>query len=594
MEHVSHTINDLETLSTVLTSAALRAAAEQAQSTLVQVYSARSDPAWIRDLATQIMGVLPNAVVVGATTVGEIAHGHMLTGQTVVGFTFFASSNVTAVALSCPSGQETQTGTELGWRIDQVGADIAGVLLLATPASLDAARLLRGLEASQRTYPVFGGGAADYATMAQSLVFFGTDVYSHGAVAVVLTGADLHVEVHTHLGWRPLSKEMTITEVDGMLVKKVDGKPAFELYQRYLDIPDDGNFFLNAIEFPFLLQRQGNILARVPVAVGAQGGVQFIADVAAGDRFRIGYGDPDLIIADAVDIQRTIQAFAPQAVFLYTCSCRRFLMQQDVELETLPFEAIAPTFGFYTYGEFFGPAAHGQLLNATMVAVGLREDSPQQTTAASTQDGEKTESAAQDPFAHKHARIISRLMHFIQVVTEELEQTNRELTQLSLTDHLTQIYNRVKLDAVLAEEMARATRYKYTFSVILLDIDHFKQVNDTHGHIVGDAVLVRLACVLKKHIRENDTLGRWGGEEFLLILPHTDLEQACALAEKLRQTIEAEAFQVAGYKTCSFGITSYCPGDNMTRLLARADHALYEAKNLGRNRVQVQEPSGRG
>jgi diguanylate cyclase (GGDEF)-like protein len=185
-------------------------------------------------------------------------------------------------------------------------------------------------------------------------------------------------------------------------------------------------------------------------------------------------------------------------------------------------------------------------------------------------------------------------MHFIQVVTEELEQTNRELTQLSLTDHLTQIHNRVKLDAVMAEEMARATRYQYTFSVILLDIDHFKHVNDTHGHIVGDAVLVRLACILKKHIRENDTLGRWGGEEFLLILPHTDLDRACALAEKLRQTIEAEVFPVAGYKTCSFGITSCYPGDNMTRLLARADHALYEAKNLGRNRVQVQEPSGRG
>lgn len=593
MEHVSHTINDLETLKTVLTSAALHSAAEQAQSTLIQVYSARTDLTWLQDLAAHIMGTLPNAVVVGATTVGEIAQGQMLTGQTVVGFTFFASSNVTAVGISCPSGQEMPTGAELGRRLDQVSMDIAGVLLLTTPASLDVARLLRGLGTSQRRYPVFGGGAADYATMTQSLVFCGTEVYRQGVVAVVLAGTDLYVEAHTHLGWRPLSKEMTITEVDGMLVKKVDGKPAFDVYRRYLDIPEDDNFFLNAIEFPFLLQRQGDVLARVPVAVGAQGEIQFIADVAVGDRFRIGYGDPDLIIADATGVQRTIQAFAPQAVFLYTCSCRRFLMQQDVELETLPFEAVAPTFGFYTYGEFFGPAAHVRLLNATMVAVGLREGSPQQATAAITQDRKSVVSAAQDPFAHKHARIISRLIHFIGVVTEELEQTNRELTQLSLTDSLTQIYNRMKLDVVLAEEIARATRYQYTFSVILLDIDHFKQVNDTHGHIVGDAVLVRLACILRKHIRESDTLGRWGGEEFLMILPHTDLEQACALAEKLRQTIEAEVFPVAGYKTCSFGITSCYPGDNMTRLLARADHALYEAKDLGRNRVQAQKPSGR-
>lgn len=588
MKHVSHTIPNLETLRSVLASGDMHAAAAQAQSTLVQVYAAQSDPAWIRSLVTSIAEMLPHAVVVGATTVGEIAQGRTLTGQTVVGFTFFAASTATVIALACPTGQELQTGAELGRRIDQIGADIAGLLLLATPASLDAVKLLHGLGATQRPYPVFGGGAADYATMTESLVFSGTEVYPQGAVAVVLTGTDLHVDVHTYLGWRPLSKVMTITGVDGMLVQKVDGKPAFEVYQRYLDIPDDSNFFLNAIEFPFLLRRNGRVVARVPVAVGAHKGVQFIADVAVGDKFSIGYGDPDLIISDAKDIQRTIQTFAPQAVFLYTCSCRRFLMQQDVELETLPFEAIAPTFGFYTYGEFHGPAAEVQLLNATMVAVGLREGPPPQArVSAAVQDG--AGEVKSDPFAHKHARIIARLMHFIEAVTEELEQANRELTHLSLTDRLTQTYNRVKLDAVLAKEMARATRYNYTFSVIFLDIDHFKQVNDTHGHMVGDAVLVRLASLLKDHVRKSDNLGRWGGEEFLLILPHTSLERACALAEKLRQTIEVEVFPVAGHQTCSFGVTAYCRGDGLAELLARADQALYKAKNSGRNRVQVKE-----
>lgn len=591
MEQMSHTISDLAELKALLASTSICASSGQAQSILVQVFSAKTDPTWLRGVASVLTEALPHAVIVGVTTVGEIARGCTLTGQTVVGFTFFAKSTATAIVLSEQPGQEVQMGAELGRRIDQVGSDVAGVLLLATTASLDAWRVLQGLAAPNRRYPIFGGGAADYATMADSMVLAGTEVYRHGVVAVVLSGSELHVDVRTYLGWRPLSKSMTVTEVDGMLVKQVDGKPAFDLYRHYLDIPDDSHFFLNAIEFPFLRQRNGECQARVPVAVDPQGSIQFIADVAEGDTFQIGYGDPSLILADAESIRSEVRSFAPQAVFLYTCSCRRFLMQQDAELETLPFEDIAPTIGFYTYGEFQGAAAEGQLLNATMVAVGLREGEPAQAkTLIPRHSEELLKTGEKDPFSYQHTRIISRLMYFIGAITEELEQANHKLLELSLTDSLTKINNRVKLDAALAEETARAARYEYAFSVILLDIDHFKKVNDTYGHIVGDAVLVQLAGVLKTNLRENDTLGRWGGEEFMLILPHADLERARQVGEKLRLAIAAETFPIAGHRTSSFGITSYCPGDNVTKLLARADEALYIAKNLGRNRVQTMMP----
>ncbi len=184
-------------------------------------------------------------------------------------------------------------------------------------------------------------------------------------------------------------------------------------------------------------------------------------------------------------------------------------------------------------------------------------------------------------------RIIEQQSRDLATSLEDLQQANLELTRLSSTDRLTQICNRVKLDAVLSEEVARATRYRSKFSVSLMDIDHFKQVNDSHGHLIGDAVLVRIAGILRENVRKSDTLGRWGGEEFLLILPETDLEQACLLAEKLRQSIAAEHFPVVGPKTCSFGVASFQPGDTGDRLLARADEALYEAKHAGRNRIQA-------
>ena len=168
-----------------------------------------------------------------------------------------------------------------------------------------------------------------------------------------------------------------------------------------------------------------------------------------------------------------------------------------------------------------------------------------------------------------------------------IENANREITKLSMTDRLTGLHNRAKLDEVLADVTGLARRYRRVFSVLLLDIDYFKQVNDRYGHLIGDDVLVRMAAVLQGSVRDVDTIGRWGGEEFLIILPDTDVDGARRVAEKLREAVSREVFETVGQRTCSFGVTAYCDGDTVTDLLHRADDALYQAKHAGRNRVQV-------
>jgi diguanylate cyclase (GGDEF)-like protein len=188
-------------------------------------------------------------------------------------------------------------------------------------------------------------------------------------------------------------------------------------------------------------------------------------------------------------------------------------------------------------------------------------------------------------------QIIEQQSLALEASNLELQQANFELTQLSSTDALTKICNRMKLDAVLSEEVARATRYRSVFSVIMLDLDHFKKVNDTHGHLAGDAVLVRVASILSEHIRKSDTPGRWGGEEFLLVLPETDLDDAYLLAEKLRRAIAAEPFPAVGHKTASLGIAAFASGETVANLIERADAALYEAKAAGRNRIQAKAKS---
>lgn len=173
------------------------------------------------------------------------------------------------------------------------------------------------------------------------------------------------------------------------------------------------------------------------------------------------------------------------------------------------------------------------------------------------------------------------LQHEIKVRT----QMQEELQRLAATDTLTGLRNRRAVSAFTEMEIKRAERYGDALSLIMFDIDHFKRINDTFGHLVGDEVLILVAKLISERIRASEVLARWGGEEFILILPQTDMENAVHLAGELRTLMQAYVFPHVGIVTASFGVTQFSPGDSMDNLLHRADIALYRAKENGRNRV---------
>lgn len=165
----------------------------------------------------------------------------------------------------------------------------------------------------------------------------------------------------------------------------------------------------------------------------------------------------------------------------------------------------------------------------------------------------------------------------------------KQLEIISATDRLTQVYNRAKLDDEFSHEIKRAKRYQQPLAVIMLDIDHFKSVNDEYGHLVGDSVLKEMAKILRTNIRNTDIPGRWGGEEFLILCPETTLEGAVTLAENLRQKISSFSFDTVGHKTVSMGVSLYRKGESEDELVKRADDAMYQAKGSGRNQVVTLE-----
>lgn len=197
-------------------------------------------------------------------------------------------------------------------------------------------------------------------------------------------------------------------------------------------------------------------------------------------------------------------------------------------------------------------------------------------------------------FVFKPVRFEELLLRLKRVLkerrlTQERLHMLEELKKLSITDGLTQLYNSRYFYSQIKGEIERFKRYGHKLSMLLLDIDHFKDYNDTHGHLEGDKILVRIGRIIKTCLRKMDTAYRYGGEEFTIILPGTPGEEAKTVAERLRTAVAAEDFTGGDNHgsriTISIGVTQYCHDEPVSSFVQRADQAMYQSKQSGRNKV---------
>jgi two-component system chemotaxis response regulator CheY len=197
------------------------------------------------------------------------------------------------------------------------------------------------------------------------------------------------------------------------------------------------------------------------------------------------------------------------------------------------------------------------------------------------------------PFDLDELRARVNIAHRIIDLERQHRESLERMQKMATHDSLTDLFNRRALYDIAENELARARREKKPVSLVMMDIDHFKNVNDAFGHNIGDQALRRVAHIILEKIRTYDTAGRWGGEEFLLVLPGTDQMEASQIAERVREGIESAKIPLQGGKhldlQASFGVSTCMPDDLLTfdLLIHQADEALYDAKGEGRNRVCI-------
>lgn len=230
--------------------------------------------------------------------------------------------------------------------------------------------------------------------------------------------------------------------------------------------------------------------------------------------------------------------------------------------------------------------SHPLLQGSMGLIAALRQDTQQGESVHEIQVGEATYE-----LHISYVQEVGLIRIYVLDITRR-KRAEKEIHLLATTDSLTGIANRREFTSILTAEMARAKRYGVPMSLVMYDLDYFKRVNDTYGHDVGDYVLQAVTAQVKGNIRANDVVARWGGEEFMVLMPQSDLPSAVNAADKLRLAIAGYQFEKVGQLTVSFGVAAFEPQDDMNSLLKRVDDALYRAKEQGRNRVEALSGEG--
>ena len=559
---------------------------------LIQVYTGFRDRAAAEKLHKNLASFFTGYPLIGISSTGEILDTRTHHDTILISVSLFQSTKVKTVLID-QNDDMRKAGKDAGEAVanEQLKAVIAFGCGMYQDSYLDSTEFLDALSLKAGGVPITGGlSGGRIGNPSSFYVFTDTGFSSAGFALASLSGSRLRTLLELNIDWIPIGKKMTVTKLIGKRLYEIEGITFMDLYGKYLGIGKNHiSSFSLVNQFPLMIERKG-LSYTCPVSkIYDDGSVELIQKMHAGEQVRFSMCDARLHEESALSLNQRLKTFSPESVFSFSCDSRRVLLGEDIYVDMLSFEGLRASCGFYTFGEFYSPPGKDpRCLQQAMTVLALSEESEPVSEIYRKPPMPKH---SEDPHINRF-QIQKRLTHLIMTITEELEQKNCELATLAHSDGLTGLGNRRSFDSSLADSIKTHSRSQTPFTIILLDVDHFKLFNDLYGHVDGDDCLRNLGLTLKNALqRTEDKAFRYGGEEFACLLPSTDRKGASVVAENIRSKIEAlkiphEQSSTHQFVTVSLGVYTAIPDKNSTpdEMIEKCDALLYKAKKEGRNR----------
>ena len=516
--------------------------------------------------------------IIGCSATGEILDGQMRDDDIVVTLMIFEDPETQVEVFSTYSNSEEFDAEEvLEYAIGIPHLKGIEILTACNYQRLEAAGMV--FDRLPKDVDIFGGVAVGDTTNAQIVFVNDHECSSNGSVFVFYVGPELHVQTNRMFGWKAIGYPMKVTKSEGSLVYEIDGKPAYDVYNHYLQIKKNENFFYDALEFPFEVQVDENTkYIRHAKSVNPDGSIVMSTNVPQGSYVRLTYGDPRRIIEHTKQSGLLVRDFSPEVVLIINCMGRKLFWGGKENIEIAEVSKYMKTTGFSALGEIMRNRSTTVLNNLSIVAVAMREGAAKKVIDLDLENMNQDTSMP----------ITARLAIFINTITDELMDKNSQLGEMlykASHDALTGLLNRGAIERLIYESYENSKNTP-DWHLIMFDIDNFKQINDQYGHIEGDKALKLVSDYLLHNVcsLSNVEAGRWGGEEFMILLTgYTDL-QVCDLAEAIRKQIKQTSEAQIAF-TISVGITKHLPEESVPSTLDRVDALLYDAKKSGKNMV---------
>jgi len=364
MKHISFSISDKKEYK----KAVKKSIAKSNGSQLIQIFTSLTNKQDIQKLLKKINKDFPSALIIGTTTAGEISHARMYDNSTIISLTLFKE---TILKATYSKEISTKSGRILSKEINTKDTK-AAIVLSEGLLGNDYEGFIRGIKQNSPKLIIAGGLAGDNFLLKKTYVFLGNNIYKNGAVAVSFSGKNLFADNKYNLNWTPIGKEFTITSAEANILKKIDNENAITIFKRYLGEDIFENSASELSNFQLLFKEGETVVARTPMGL-SDDNIIFAGPLKEGQKVQFGFSNASSVISGSSIISKKMHKNPAQAIFIYSCIARKTLLGKVLENEFKQFEDIAPTAGFFTYGEFYSTTGDNALLNCTTTILVLSE-----------------------------------------------------------------------------------------------------------------------------------------------------------------------------------------------------------------------------